>query len=134
MLRSALSAVKAGNVEAGGWPVPQDQAATSGFQFAFGYCTRISIIRECLPLAGRLLGRTPIAGWTPCLSGLHTEGNQVPLARVRRAHALLMTIFHALPAIPFERQTADVTPALRRLFTERATMARLILDLLDLTA
>jgi aminoglycoside/choline kinase family phosphotransferase len=65
--------------------------------------------------------------------GVHAEGSAATFAQIRRSHALLMTIFHGLPAIPFEHQTAVLTSELHRLFNERATMARFILELLDIT-
>jgi hypothetical protein len=65
------------------------------------------------------------------VDGLRAEGNCTPLADVRRAHAILMTIFHAIPAIPSEHYDAETTPELHRLFAGRAAIARFVLDLLD---
>jgi len=44
-----------------------------------------------------------------------------------------MTIFHAIPAIPYEHRTGEAGPDLRPFFANRAAMARCILDLLDAT-
>jgi Phosphotransferase enzyme family len=68
------------------------------------------------------------------VNGLHDEGDDITLHQVRRSHAVLMTIFHAIPAIPYEHRTAEPTPQLRKLYTDRAATARFILDLLDNTA
>jgi hypothetical protein len=65
------------------------------------------------------------------VQGLRDEGCTTPAHQVRRAHAIAMTIFHAVPSIPYEHRTAEAEPHLRELFANRADMARLILDLLD---
>jgi Phosphotransferase enzyme family len=65
------------------------------------------------------------------VDGLHDEGSAVTLSEVQRSHALLMTIYHAIPGVPFEHRTAPPTPELHRLHAERAAMTRFILDLLD---
>jgi len=87
------------------------------------------------------LGQRP-AGQLPrleneCLpayvQGLRDEGSTVSHTQVRRAHALLLTIHHAIPAIPIEHRTTEPSPALRRLFENRAHTTRFILDLLDAT-
>jgi hypothetical protein len=87
------------------------------------------------------LGRRP-AGTFPeleeaCLpayvQGLREEGCATPLHEVRRAHAIVATIFHAIPSIPYEHRTARTTAELRPLFANRAAMARCVLDLLDAT-
>jgi Phosphotransferase enzyme family len=67
------------------------------------------------------------------VNGLHEEGDDTTLGQVRRSHAVLMTIYHAIPAIPYEHRTAAPTPQLRRLYIQRAATARFILDLLDST-
>jgi len=65
--------------------------------------------------------------------GLRAEGCTTAEHQVRRAHALAMTIFHAIPAIPYEHRTGEAGPDLRPFFANRAAMARCILDLLDAT-
>jgi Phosphotransferase enzyme family len=67
------------------------------------------------------------------VNGLRDEGGDTPLGQVRRSHAVLMTIYHAIPAIPYEHRTAEPTPQLRKLYTDRAASARFILNLLDST-
>jgi hypothetical protein len=67
------------------------------------------------------------------LHGLRDEGSTIPAEQVRRAHALAMTIYHAIPSIPYEHRTSGANPELRPLFANRAAMARSILDLLDAT-
>jgi hypothetical protein len=67
------------------------------------------------------------------IRGLRAEGSQATDAQVHRSHAILMTIFHGLTAIPFEHQDAAPTDALRYIFHQRAAAARFILDLLDRT-
>jgi hypothetical protein len=62
---------------------------------------------------------------------LHADGSQATIAQVRRSHAILMTIFHGLSAIPFEHQDTAPTDALRHIFRQRADAARFIFDLLD---
>ena len=65
--------------------------------------------------------------------GLRAEGCTTAEHQVRRAHALAMTIFHAIPAIPYEHRSGEADPELRSLFANRAAMADGILDLLDAT-
>ncbi|GAA0959738.1 phosphotransferase [Virgisporangium aurantiacum] len=87
------------------------------------------------------LGRRPARAFPEleeaCLpayvQGLRDEGCMTPVDQVRRAHAIAMTIFHAIPAIPYEHRTAAAEPELHPLFANRAAMARCILDLLDAT-
>jgi hypothetical protein len=67
------------------------------------------------------------------VQGLRAEGSQATIAQVRRSHAILMTIFHGLSAIPFEHQDAASTDTLRHIFHQRAAAARFIFDLLDRT-
>ena len=55
------------------------------------------------------------------------------LPQVRRAHAIAMTIFHAIPSIPYEHRAARAGPELRSLFANRAAMALCVLDLLRAT-
>jgi hypothetical protein len=65
--------------------------------------------------------------------GLRDEGCTTPVHQVRRALAIAMTIFHAIPSIPYEHRTTEAEPELRPLFANRSAMARYILDLLDST-
>jgi hypothetical protein len=51
-----------------------------------------------------------------------------------RAHAIAMTIFHAIPSIPYEHRTGGVGAELHPLFANRAAMARCVLDLLHATS
>jgi hypothetical protein len=67
------------------------------------------------------------------VAGLHDEGSTITAHQVSRAHAIAMTIFHAIPSIPYEHRTTEVRPELQPLFANRAAMARHILDLLDTT-
>jgi Phosphotransferase enzyme family len=68
------------------------------------------------------------------VEGLRAEGTEVPLATVRRAHALLALLFTGLSAIPFEHLGQPVTDELMRVARERAAAARFLLDLVDSTA
>lgn len=67
------------------------------------------------------------------VQGLRAEGCTTSIHQVRRAHAIAMTIFHAVPSIPYEHRTAEAGPELEPLFANRAAMAQHILDLLDAT-
>jgi hypothetical protein len=67
------------------------------------------------------------------VQGLRDEGCPTSVRQVRRAHAIAMTIFHAIPSIPYEHRTGGAGPELRPLFANRAAMARCVLDLLDAT-
>jgi hypothetical protein len=67
------------------------------------------------------------------VDGLRDEGSAVTVEQVQRSHALLLTIYCAIPAMPFEHRDAAPTPALRRLYAERAAATRFVLDLLDAT-
>ena len=67
------------------------------------------------------------------VSGLHDEGGDITLSQVRRSHAVLMTIYHAIPAIPYEHRGAEPTPQLHQLYAERAAATGFILDLIDST-
>jgi len=68
------------------------------------------------------------------VQGLHDEGGAISHTEVRRAHALLLTIYHAIPAIPYEHLTAEPGRVPYRIFENRALSARFILDLLDATS
>jgi hypothetical protein len=65
------------------------------------------------------------------MAGVEAEGGGADAARLQRSHAVLMTVFTALSAVPVEHLDADPTPALRRLVHARASVARFVLDLLD---
>jgi hypothetical protein len=65
--------------------------------------------------------------------GLDAEGLEISLDRLRRAHALQLLIFTGLSTLPFELLEEEITPALQHLASERATIARYSLDLLDAT-
>lgn len=67
------------------------------------------------------------------VEGLHVEGCALTEADVRRAHALHLMVFSGLSALPFEHLAAEPTPALDRMASERAALARFSLDLLDET-
>jgi hypothetical protein len=67
------------------------------------------------------------------VEGLRAEGSAVTVERVRRSLALLLTVFYAIPGLPFEHRDAAPTPALHRLHAERAAATRFVLDLLDAT-
>lgn len=67
------------------------------------------------------------------VDGLRAEGSAVTFEQVQRCHALLLTIYYAIPALPFEHRDAAPTPALHRLHAERAAATRFVLDLLDAT-
>lgn len=67
------------------------------------------------------------------VDGLAAEGTEIPLAVVRRAHALLMLVFSGLSAVPFEHLDSEPTPELAGLFAARAATARYILDLVKET-
>jgi hypothetical protein len=67
------------------------------------------------------------------VDGLRDEGSAVTVEQVQRSHALLLTIYYAIPAVPFEHRNTAPTPALHRLHTERAAATRFVLDLLDAT-
>ncbi|GAA4547626.1 phosphotransferase [Pseudonocardia xishanensis] len=61
-------------------------------------------------------------------AGLSAEGGRVRTARLRRSHAILMTVFTALSAVPVEHLGADPTAELRRETHARAAVARFVLD------
>lgn len=67
------------------------------------------------------------------VDGLRDEGSAVTVEQVQRCHALLLTIYYAIPALPFEHRDVPPTPALHRLHAERAAATRFVLDLLDAT-
>jgi hypothetical protein len=66
-------------------------------------------------------------------TGLRDEGCTIPIHQVRRAHAVAMTIFHAIPSIPYEHRATDADEGPHSLFANRAEMARHLLGLLDAT-
>jgi len=109
----------------------------------FGFCGRAPLGTD---LGQLLLGDVDSAKRFPadlpgleatCLqafvAGIHAEGGTADPTRVRRIHAALMTVFSALPAIPFEHLDDEPTPQVRRLFRRRAATAGFVLDLLDET-
>lgn len=65
------------------------------------------------------------------VEGLRAEGLSLPIALVRRAHALLMLIFSGISAVPFEFLGGPPTAERQRIALERAGSARFILDLVD---
>jgi len=67
-------------------------------------------------------------------AGLAAEGFEIPLADLRRAHALHLMIFTGLSTLPFEFLEQERTTDLQHLASERAAIARHSLDLLDATA
>lgn len=66
-------------------------------------------------------------------AGVTAQGGVVDVTALRRAHAVLMTVFSALSAVPVEHLPADPTPQLRSLVHARAAVASAVLDLLDHT-
>lgn len=66
--------------------------------------------------------------------GLREEGENLPEADVRRAHALQLQIFTGLSILPFEFLGAPPTPELLQLSQVRATIARYSLDLIEATS
>ena len=68
------------------------------------------------------------------LDGLRAESCTVDAATVRRAHALQMLLFTALPALPFELLDRPPTPALVDFARGRAAAARFVLGLVAVTA
>ena len=68
------------------------------------------------------------------VDGLRAEGCDIPLAVVRRAHALQLLLFTGLSTLPVEFLEAEPTPELHQVAAEaRAKIARFSLDLLDAT-
>jgi len=67
------------------------------------------------------------------VEGLRAEGRDIPLDVVRRAHALHLMLLTGLSTLPFEHLGTDPTPALHHMATDRATIARFALDLLEAT-
>ena len=70
------------------------------------------------------------------VEGLRAEGCDLPLAAVRRAHALQLALFSGISAVPFDllpRWNDDTAPALLELARKRAAVARFSMDLLDAT-
>lgn len=109
----------------------------------FGFCGRAPLGTDLgqLVLGEVQTGHRP-AGDLPALetacldafaAGVAAEGGDGDAARLRRVHAVLLTVFAALPAVPVEHLAADPTPGLHRLARARADVARFVLDLLDAT-
>jgi phosphotransferase family enzyme len=73
----------------------------------------------------------------PCLAayvrGLQDEGCTVPLASLRRTHALLMLLFWGLSAVPLELAFGLPGPGSAAVVRERAQAASFVLDLVDAT-
>jgi hypothetical protein len=67
------------------------------------------------------------------VEGLHAEGCDLPLAAVRRAHALHLMLFTGLSTLPFEHLEAPITPELEHVVAQRAAIARHSLRLLEET-
>ncbi|MGH8931473.1 MAG: phosphotransferase [Egibacteraceae bacterium] len=65
----------------------------------------------------------------PYIAGLREEGMAVDEADVRYGYIGSLTIRSALYALPLERLHDPVTPALTRLFADRARLARFVIDL-----
>ena len=107
----------------------------------FGFCGRAPLGTDLgqLVLGEVQTGHRPVADLpaleAACLdayvAGVAAEGGRADAARLRRSHAVLMTVFAALSAVPVEHLDADPTPALHRLVHARAAVARFVLDLLD---
>ncbi|MDO5745874.1 MAG: phosphotransferase [Micrococcaceae bacterium] len=64
------------------------------------------------------------------VEGLRAEGCQVSREIVRRAHALHLMLFTGLSCLPIEHLGSEQTPALHRIASERAAVARFSLELL----
>ncbi|GAA4988018.1 phosphotransferase [Pseudonocardia tropica] len=65
--------------------------------------------------------------------GLRDEGCTIPLAEVARAHAVAMTVFHAVPAIPDALRSVGEGPELRARLRGLAATTRFVLGLLRAT-
>ena len=63
-------------------------------------------------------------------AGLADEGLEVPLAEVRRGHAVSLMLFNGLPSLPLERLDDPDTDALDHWSRQRAAIARYALDVL----
>jgi hypothetical protein len=109
----------------------------------FGFCGRAPLGTDLgqLLLGDVQTGQRPAAELqaleAACLPayavGLRAEGGTIEPARLRRIHAVLLTVFSGLPAVPIEHLHDPPTPQLRRLCRARADIARFVLDLLDRT-
>ena len=106
----------------------------------FGFCGRAPLGTDLSRLVlgdvgtGRVdLPALDAACFDAYTAGFAAEGAGQDVTRLRRIHALLMTVFAALPAVPVEHLDAAPTQALRRLSQARAATARYALDLLDHT-
>lgn len=67
------------------------------------------------------------------VDGLAAEGVEVDAATVRRAHALHLLLFSGLSALPFELLDAEPGEQVRAMAATRATIARYVLDLVEVT-
>ena len=66
------------------------------------------------------------------VAGLRAEGCDISLETVRREHALTMLLFWGLSAVPLEIMFGAPPPP-PDVFSERASAARFVLDLVDIT-
>lgn len=66
-------------------------------------------------------------------AGLADEGLDVPLAEVRRSHAVCLVLFNGLPSLPLEMLGTSDEAALDHWSRQRAAIARYSLDLLAAT-
>ncbi|MGI5130248.1 phosphotransferase [Pseudonocardia sp. CA-107938] len=108
-----------------------------------GFCGRAPLGTDLgqLVLGEVAAGHRPVAELpaleTACLdayaAGVAAEAGAVDAARLERIHAVLMTIFAALPAVPVEHLDDEPTPALRARVRGRASVARFVLDRLHRT-
>ena len=81
-----------------------------------------------------LLAETDEACLAAYAEGLATEGLDLDLDAVRRAHALQLLLFVGLSAVPFEMLEAPPSDELDQLVAERALLAEFSLDLVDSTS
>jgi hypothetical protein len=65
------------------------------------------------------------------MAGVAAEGDGADAARTRRSHAVLMTVFTALSAVPVEPSMPTRLQRFAASFAARASVARFVLDLLD---
>ncbi len=66
--------------------------------------------------------------------GLAAEGCHIPVAVVRRVHALLMLLFAGLTAVPIELLFGMPPPGAADVVRERAAAATFVLDLVEATS